>query len=381
MSSLEAESCVVSRDRISALPDDLLIQILLLVKTKDAVATMFLSKRLRFIWTMVPKLEYIDTGDECESLCGFINKSMEVHKAPVLETLRIRLGEKCPITVDVGKWVSKAVDRFVRELEVELLWTAESISLPKSIYTCKSLVVLTLSGKILVDVPSSVCLPSLKILRLVYVVYKTVDCLVRLLSSCSFLYRVLVNISDCGEDVLLKRNLTHFSRPHIFVLCNADDKFMSSMPLVRSLSLRLKDPMAVNFSGITFSRLIQIILDPRYHLWIDLLQIILNDSPNLGMLHIHPEKGFLPGYIPLSWHQSSYVPRCLSFHLAIFEWIEYGGSKDEEELVRYILANSKCLIKAKITLRSEFNHEEKEKIVKELKSMFRVSTKSKLLFE
>ncbi|CAL9243811.1 unnamed protein product [Arabidopsis halleri] len=90
------------------------------------------------------------------------------------------------------------------------------------------------------------------------------------------------------EDVFLKRNLTHFARPHIFVLCNADDKFRSSMSLVRSLSLRLKDPMAVNFSGITFSRLIQIILDPRYHLWIDLLQIILNNSPNLGMLHIHP---------------------------------------------------------------------------------------------
>lgn len=240
---------------ISALPDDLLIHILLLVKTKDAVATMFLSKRWRFIWTMVPKLEYIDTGDECESLCSFINKSMEVHKAPVLETLRIRLGEKCPTTVDVGKWVSNAVDRFVRDLEVELLWTAESISLPKSIYTCKTLVVLNLSGKILVDIPSSVCLPSLKILRLVYVVYKTVDCLIRLLSSCSFLYNVLVNISDCGEDVFLKRNLTRFGRPHIFVLCNADDKFMSSMSLVRSLCLRLKDPMvSISISNfISFS--------------------------------------------------------------------------------------------------------------------------------
>jgi len=41
-------------DRISALPDDLLVRILLLVPTKAAVATMILSKRWQFIWTMVP---------------------------------------------------------------------------------------------------------------------------------------------------------------------------------------------------------------------------------------------------------------------------------------------------------------------------------------
>lgn len=49
-------------DRISALSDDLLVQILSHVPTKDAVATMILSKRWRSVWTMVPKLEFPETN-------------------------------------------------------------------------------------------------------------------------------------------------------------------------------------------------------------------------------------------------------------------------------------------------------------------------------
>ncbi|KAL1207528.1 putative F-box/FBD/LRR-repeat protein [Cardamine amara subsp. amara] len=135
---------------------------------------------------MVPKLEYKDTFDKFKS---FLDKSLELHKAPVLKTLSIQLGKNCPIDVDVGSVVAKAVDRIVRKLELELLWTAEPISLPKSLYTCKTIVELTLSNKILIEVPCSACLPSLKILRLFHVVFKDEDSIenafIKLLSSCS----------------------------------------------------------------------------------------------------------------------------------------------------------------------------------------------------
>lgn len=58
---------------INALPEDLLVTILSFAPTRDAVATMFLSKQWRSIWTMIHRLEYkdddvdYDTGDEIES--------------------------------------------------------------------------------------------------------------------------------------------------------------------------------------------------------------------------------------------------------------------------------------------------------------------------
>lgn len=102
----------------------------------------------------------------------------------MLEILHIELGPRCPVDVNVGKWIENAVDRKVRELCFMLTLSAEPTSMPNSLYTCDTLVSLGLSNKILVDVPSSACLPSLKGLGLYLVVYKDEDSLVRLLSSC-----------------------------------------------------------------------------------------------------------------------------------------------------------------------------------------------------
>ncbi|KAL1207524.1 putative F-box/FBD/LRR-repeat protein [Cardamine amara subsp. amara] len=200
---------------------------------------------------MVPKLEYKDTGDKFKSIERFLDKSLELHKAPVLENLRIQLGEKSPSDVDIGKVVANAADRFVRKLELELLWTAEPISLPKSFYTCKTIVELTLTNKILIEVPCSACLPSLKVLRLYYVIFKDEDSMERLFSSCSALARsnVYLRITDYLIYQSFPVDTFRFDhRPHISVFCNTDDKFHRAIPLVTFLHLRLPDPMVlINF--------------------------------------------------------------------------------------------------------------------------------------
>ncbi|KAG7533942.1 F-box domain [Arabidopsis thaliana x Arabidopsis arenosa] len=397
MSSLKAKRCqrideevVSSRDEISLLPDDLLIQILLLVPIKDAVATMILSKRWRYIWTLMPKLVYKDSGDECESVWKFLDKFLELHKAPLLETLSIQLGEKRPIDVDVGKLVAKAVDRFVCELELELHWTAELSSLPKSLYTCKTLVELTLSDKIIVDVPSSVCLPSLNILRLFHVVFKDEDSLVRLISSCSVCARSRVGlaISDNRKYRFPKMHKIRLEWPHIDVVCHTDDKFLKAISLVTFLVLPLEDPMslkALDFSGFTFSRLEKLVLCGR--IWLDILPLILNNSPKLRWLAITSISGYRPGNLPTSWSQPSFVPGCLSVHLKEFLWHGYRGNEEETQLIRYIFANAKCLKKVTVTFIwehiqiSAFNLEEREVIESVLKSMPIVSTTSKLVFK
>ncbi|AED96216.1 FBD, F-box and Leucine Rich Repeat domains containing protein [Arabidopsis thaliana] len=360
------EEVVASRDEISSLPDDLLIQILLLVPIKDAVGTMILSKRWRYVWTLLPKLEYSDPGDECES-------------------------------VDVGKLVANAVDRFVRKLELELHWTAEPTSLPKSLYTCKTLVELTLSDKIIVDVPSSVCLPSLNILRLFYVVFKDENSLERLISSCSVLARSKVGlaISDNRDYRFAKVHKLRLEKPHIDVVCHTDDKFLKAISLVTYLVLPLEDPMALDFRGFTFTRLGKLVICPHGHLWLDIIPLILNNSPKLRFLAITSVMDIDPEISHCHGTNQGTVPRCLSAHLdEEFVWHGYRGNEEETQLIRYIFANAKCLKKVTVTsiwehfqssiLKREistFHLEEREVIETVLKSMPRVSTTSTLVFK
>lgn len=189
-------------NRICDLPDDLLLQIMLFVPTKDAVATTILSKRWRFISAMLPTLEYKDSGSG--TIGWFIEKSLQLHKAPKLESLAIELGPHSPVDVDVEKCLENAVNRGAYGLDINLLWNAELTLFPKSLYTCDTLVDLALSNKILVDVPSPVSLPSLLYLSLINVVYKDEDSLARLLSSSSVLSWLMVERRE--HD-----NLTNFT--------------------------------------------------------------------------------------------------------------------------------------------------------------------------
>ncbi|CAA7058337.1 unnamed protein product [Microthlaspi erraticum] len=207
--SPKVAKAAAGEDRISELSDDLLIHILLLVPTKDAVTTTFLSKRWRFVWTKLPRLDYRETknnsGVNSKSVWWFLDESMRFHNAPLLEQLSIKLGPECPIDVDVVKWVAISIDRYVlRKLKFKLLWKTEPVRMPSRLYTCDTLTKLILSQKILVDVPCPVNLPSLHQLELLEVVYKDEDSHVRLLSGCPVLKRLEVIRQDDVDDNVRK---------------------------------------------------------------------------------------------------------------------------------------------------------------------------------
>ncbi|XP_010485178.1 PREDICTED: putative F-box/FBD/LRR-repeat protein At5g52460 [Camelina sativa] len=213
---------------------------------------------------MVPKLEYRFnySDDNIEGVCRFIDKSMELNKAPVLETFRFHLALRIHLDnrkVDASKWFENAVDRHVRVLELKLLNCTVLTKLPESIYTSKTLVELTVSNSIFVDVPSSAYLPSLKKLLLVLVRFKDEDSLVRLLSSCSVLARSTIRL-------IIVYNWKH---------------------TLSIKKLRLPFIRNVDFSGITFSRLERFKLITSSKGWSSLLLLVLNNSPKLRFLHIH----------------------------------------------------------------------------------------------
>ncbi|CAA7032718.1 unnamed protein product [Microthlaspi erraticum] len=109
-------------DRISLLPDELLLRILsLLPTTKDVVATMVLSQRWLPLWKLMPKLVYDDSYQNIEygKFSRFVDRSLILHEAPV-DTLHFKLVQNSS-AADVGIWTAIAVKRCVRELISNLL--------------------------------------------------------------------------------------------------------------------------------------------------------------------------------------------------------------------------------------------------------------------
>ncbi|CAA7059631.1 unnamed protein product [Microthlaspi erraticum] len=357
-----SEICVerIYEEVISDLPNDLLIHILSLMQTKDAAKTMLLSKRWRFLWTMLPKLV------------------------------------------------------------IEFNFADTTTSLPKSIYNCKTLVNLTLSNKILVDVPSPACLPSLLSLNLWFVVYKDQESPVRLLSSCPILRdltvarkgrdnvnRFVVKVSSLrkltycenGYDKDSTRSLVidspglHYLRVYdrlgdydsiqntpgldvalVDVVSTAgfhqNFMFLRSFSSVRFLDLELREIACC--SGINFTWLIEFKLT-LYASSLESLMLVLDNSPVLKVLMID---SYYSSIVP--WNKPSSVPVCLLSHLEIFEWKDYEGEKEEKQFLEYILANSKCLKTVGISPTFCYKKKEKE-IMDEIKSMYRVSASSHLL--
>ncbi|EOA18354.1 hypothetical protein CARUB_v10006874mg, partial [Capsella rubella] len=418
----------ICEDKISALPEDLLIYILLFLPTKDVVNTMFLSKRWRSIWKMVPSLEYIESKDsERASVWWFLDKSLQQHKAPILESFSIVLDERCPIDADINKWIANAVYRRVRMLKLILKWSAAPIGLPASLYTCETLVELYLSREILLDVPSSVCLTSLRKLELSEVVYKDAVSHVRLLSSCPVLENFYVRrirndnvtnfivevpslkklsykkeqsdkLSDVLRDIgaslvidcpVLKRldftdtagsSCTSQNMPCLDGLVlvspiwHPDEKFLIPFSSITELILCVNQGMVKCCSAVYFPRLTVLRIFPFDTDWMEPLQLLLKSSPILKHLSIHNNRNHPPKKILVSWNQPNSLPKCVSSSLEVFKWPKYGGGTEEKEFATYILGNSECLKYAEFGISCNVDLEERNKMREELNSMPRVLT-------
>ncbi|EOA15092.1 hypothetical protein CARUB_v10028460mg [Capsella rubella] len=382
-------------DMISALPDDLLLSILIRLPIKDAVATMFLSKRWLYTWTMMHALDYEENNDDesKKSVWFFLEKSLQLNKAPVLQLFSIELGPRCPSDADVGKYVAKAVDRGVIVLNLCLLLSGEPTSLPMTLYSCVSLKVLTLCDKILVDVPSTACLPLLEILNLSLVVYKNEDSLIRLLSSCPVLMNLLVNRNKVDNvrkftvkvpsllELIYTNNYpsrddsstaggclvvdTPVLNEFYYTDYSGDSCFIENAPCFDEVSIDF-DNVIQSFPDIdkflkSFSRLL-------------FLELALTDAMNLTDE---------PRNASTSWSESRSDPECLSSVLKYLRLRNYTGREEEKELVEYILSTSKCLKTATISFRSlpKFELEDKATMMEELKAIPRVSKTSQLLFK
>ena len=150
----------------------------------------------------LPKLDYGPrdcSESECEKLRCFLDRTLPLHRAPVIESFSLDLCCSRFKPENINMWIGIAVSHCLRELE--MLYEsdpAKPIVLPSNLYACKSLVVLKLGGDVLLDVPQMVSLPSLKTLKLQSVSYSSDKTLPLLLSKCPLLEDLVLDL--CEDD-------------------------------------------------------------------------------------------------------------------------------------------------------------------------------------
>ncbi|XP_002868766.2 uncharacterized protein LOC9306905 [Arabidopsis lyrata subsp. lyrata] len=105
---------------INGLHDDLLVKILSFLPTEVAVSTCVLSKRWEFLWMWLPNLEFTPLKYPMPEFWEFINKKLPLHKALVIETLRLDTAwSSYTKPKDIKRLIDIAVSRHVRELDIE----------------------------------------------------------------------------------------------------------------------------------------------------------------------------------------------------------------------------------------------------------------------
>ncbi|KAJ4882156.1 putative FBD-associated F-box protein [Raphanus sativus] len=279
--------------KISELPDELLVKILSSVPTKLAVSTSVLSKRWKFLWMSLPKLEYSD--NQGKSLRDFINKNLPLHRAPVIERLCLELWESHDSKInpeeDIKLWLQTAVSRRVRDPGSFLLFR---------------------ECMILKDVPSTGC---------------------RLPSEPS------VYVSRVLEDLEVR-----------FIEDEYPQMFTAAFPLLRAESVVESIPSVKRLTVCSEVEEEGFVLDELEHLELcvckddslDLLAQFLKDAPNLRVLDISilDCHGDIKTDDKFAWYQPSCVPECMLPSLRVFNWSRYVGRPRDRDIAVYILRNA-----------------------------------------
>ncbi|OMO72625.1 hypothetical protein CCACVL1_17700 [Corchorus capsularis] len=139
-------------DRIGELADDILIIILSFMKTKEATATCVLSRRWRYLWASLPRLDFScnaylreipyseqhrEETFEKESLIfiHWVNSVVKMHQAQTLEEFRIDFPfDKEHFNHVVDSWIAFALSKRVQRLVLDFSPTFGFMRCP-SIYT------------------------------------------------------------------------------------------------------------------------------------------------------------------------------------------------------------------------------------------------------
>ncbi|KAL5711792.1 hypothetical protein ACHQM5_014033 [Ranunculus cassubicifolius] len=149
-----------SVDRLTDLPEVLILQVLSHMDMKEVVQTSFLSTKWRFLWRSVPDLKFIFFGYiERNVFVEFVNEILSRHHINIDEFHLHSyhwggLDGSC-----IKSWIIKALRRHVRRLFVESYLTS-LLDLPYHLFTSNVETMQLSFAKSLTQLPSSLCMAS-----------------------------------------------------------------------------------------------------------------------------------------------------------------------------------------------------------------------------
>ncbi|KAI3856020.1 hypothetical protein MKX03_006468 [Papaver bracteatum] len=197
----------VGEDRISNLPDPLLHHIFSFLPTKCVVSTTILSKRWKNVWVYIPVLNFRNMGPPRIILTksGYYDKQaiiLETNKFMdfvdrVLITRNMLSIKKFCLNCEseyfdhkrVNAWITMAVKCEVEDFAFYGCYSypRNGKMIPDSLFTCESLTTLDFQfpeRNWQLELPESISLPRLKILRLTNIIYDDEKLAGKLFSSC-----------------------------------------------------------------------------------------------------------------------------------------------------------------------------------------------------
>ncbi|KAK4722356.1 hypothetical protein R3W88_012589 [Solanum pinnatisectum] len=173
-------------DRISKLPDAVLIQILSLLPTKDAVASCVLSKRWRYLCNSIDNFHFDGCSyyNNVENFVFLVDHVLSHCTCSKIKKFQLILpyNSEWNFDLSISRWMNFAVERKVEDVLLCLCDDNFTFQLPISICTCSSLITLDWSC-CAIDKESVIQWKSLKSLKLNYVFIDDDD-LTKILSGC-----------------------------------------------------------------------------------------------------------------------------------------------------------------------------------------------------
>ncbi|KAK9991607.1 hypothetical protein SO802_026592 [Lithocarpus litseifolius] len=358
----------VGADRISDLPDCLLVHILSFLRTKQAIQTSRLSSRWKLLWTYVPKLNLdIDSFPkfECDkdgSIINFecyVSKVLAKHKAKYLRNFRLKY--KLYHQKRLDRWISTFTTTALnlQELDLQIINcptptptpTECCWKLPHSIFYCNKLVVLKIEGHIVLDPSSSSSfqLNTLKILHLESITFANRNSFVTLLSFCPVLEDLTLIIDDYKE-FKFKICVPTLKRLSVSYINN---KLKIDTPSLEYFDFECQRSYG-SICPTRFQNLVCLVFKYNGHN-LSVLEALLLRAPNLRVVLVDKiAKGRTQ---KLYWTEPPNDPNSLLSHLTTFYFRGYKGLKHEVAFVKFILKEARVL-KA---MRIEVHHHSKLK--------------------